>query len=62
MPEEILTPPPRKIDRPHGLEQELLAAIRRKISKTTATKTTRVDSSVRKPTESRASILRPKFR
>lgn len=65
IPEEVLTPPPRKIERPQGLEQELLAAIRRKISsKTTATKTTRIDSSEKKskPLDSRSSLLRPKFR
>merc|ERR1712223_1830981 len=65
VPEEILTPPPRTIERPQGLEQELLAAIRRKISsKITATKTTRIDSSEKKakPLDSRSSLLRPKFR
>ena len=64
-PEEALTPPPRTIERPQGLEQELLAAIRRKISKTTATKTTRIESNERKPkpsSDSRSSLLRPKFR
>ena len=55
VPEEIFTPPPRTIERPQGLEQELLAAIRRKIS---STKTSRlVDSSKRKPGDIRPSIL-----
>ena len=62
-PAEVLTPPPRVIKRPQGLEEELLAAIRRKIStKTTSTKNTRLDSSERKPVDSRPSHKKPRFR